>query len=566
MSFCGFSLFPQDLLGFLARYLLPEDGNDGYQFKFVLELRNLVNSNRKYFSEWKKQSQILPLNRKYSLLFVQSKSFHEHVERSVTTLKQLQISLDMDDAVYIDLTQLHGVQKISFINWTLPFAPVLIDVDHITLEGDIQDLNFCANVRKVELRHCPRDYRRLSAVIDLGCLPNVEDLTCDVREVQNYMKLEHLMKATFRSCRSIKDVSCFRNLHTLVLNYCGNVTDVSSLGNLYHLDLTGCEEVIDVSALSKVHTLILTSCNEIRDVSSLVNVHQLDLNSCFAVRDIPRLESVNSLDLSGYAGTDLSSLVNVTVLNLFHSRAVSDLSCLRESSVRNLTIAKCPKICDITMLHHVETLNISHSLNIKNFEGLTSLKQLTMETYEDGFEILSGMETFSQLRQLIVGRIAVPCRGSFESALKENQNLDLQLDYSDVSVERFRHLRKLKITNSPFLTQISPFLLSLQTLILYECSSLQFLLVELPKLTELQIFYCNNLKSLQLSGPANTPRLYRLEIVDCRGLEELQLYRQVFHLKIKKCLLLRRIQTSSEVGNFDSRDSDSVQVDYCSQD
>jgi hypothetical protein len=327
MNFCGFSHFPPDLLGVLGKYFLfPDDEDDGPRFKFSLEFRNLVNSNCKYFSEWKRQTQILSLNDKYSLLFIQSKSFHDIVTRSISTLKQLEVSLEMGGLSEIDFSLLNGMKKVSFVNWIFPSAPLLIDVDHVVLRGDLQDLSFCANVRKLELRHWSRDFQRIGPAIDLGCLTNVEELKCDAREVQNYTNLSHLKTARFLSCRSIEDVSCFQNCQKLVLNDCGNVADVSSLKNVVHLDLTRCEKVEDVSSLDRVHTLVLYGCNEIRYVSSLGRVHSLDLSGCNSIGDISPLGSVHSLKLCGYGGKDISCLMNVTELNLSYSSSLSDLS------------------------------------------------------------------------------------------------------------------------------------------------------------------------------------------------------------------------------------------------
>ena len=71
------------------------------------------------------------------------------------------------------------------------------------------------------------------------------------------------------SFSDIKDVSMFRNVHTLNLTDCKNVTDVSMLGNVHTLSLRGCKNVTDVSALGNVHTLNLGNCCNISDVSAL---------------------------------------------------------------------------------------------------------------------------------------------------------------------------------------------------------------------------------------------------------------------------------------------------------
>jgi hypothetical protein len=220
------------------------------------------------------------------------------------------------------------------------------------------------------------------------------------------------------------------------------------------------------------------------------------------------------------------------------------------------------------MLHQVVTLDISYSTNIKQFHGLTSLKELKMETDSESFEILSGIETFSQLRQLTVGRLIKGSRTLLESTLKESRQLEfLHLNDSKLSVNGFSHLRRLKIWNSPCLAAVPHSLLSLQSLVLYGCSLLHSGSAEFPKLTELAVCFCNNLKILRLVGSTTTPPLCHLEIIGCGGLEEVQLIRQVFHLEITKCVHLVRIQSHSEIGFFSFAGSDSVPihiVDYCS--
>ena len=100
------------------------------------------------------------------------------------------------------------------------------------------------------------------------------DFERERKEFEEYKKAEMEKLSIDLSCSDIKDVSMFRNVHTLNLTDCKNVTDVSMLGNVHTLSLRGCKNVTDVSMLGNVHTLDVRFCSRISGV-----VHMLK-NTC----------------------------------------------------------------------------------------------------------------------------------------------------------------------------------------------------------------------------------------------------------------------------------------------
>ena len=191
---------------------------------------------------------------------------------------------------------------------------------------DILGILILLQTNRVFKRHVEKCNRKNKPIIPLKSLP----LNLKLFENICYFKIEykggvddvpakenenHLIDFHCTD-KSITDVSNFRNVHILHLNFCRGITDVSALGKVHTLDLYGTY-VTDVSALGNVNTLNIDGCTGITDVSALGNVHTLDLASCTGITDVSALGNVHTLDLSICTGiTDVSALGNVNYLEI----------------------------------------------------------------------------------------------------------------------------------------------------------------------------------------------------------------------------------------------------------
>jgi hypothetical protein len=215
------------------------------------------------------------------------------------------------------------------------------------------------------------------------------------------------------------------------------------------------DDIMDVSSLKDVPSLSLDGCNGISDVSSLGNVRELTIDECDGVRDVSSLGSVYNLSLAGYRSSDVSSLQNIHILNLSHSLSTSDVSCLANSAVRVLFLSGCENIRDISMLKYVRRLDISECSNIISLSGLIALEDLTaISDYHRRMQILSGFETFSQLKSLKLGPI---CNKNERKVFTELSNAPLtEIEFNgwhlpaatDLSgyLKSLQHLHKLRFS------------------------------------------------------------------------------------------------------------------------
>jgi hypothetical protein len=111
----------------------------------------------------------------------------------------------------------------------------------------------------------------------------------------------------------IKDVSVFRNVHTLKLTQCDQIKDVSALRNVHTLDLSYCEGITDVSALGNVYSLQLSGCYGIKNVCALKNVHILNLSNCYKIKDVSELINVEKLISETVNGINLLNNIKTII-------------------------------------------------------------------------------------------------------------------------------------------------------------------------------------------------------------------------------------------------------------
>jgi hypothetical protein len=75
---------PEEILLFLANYLFPTEEQNKKVFSFSQDWRNLINTSKEYFGEWKKQSQVIILHWNYADRFLRSSVFRERILSTVS--------------------------------------------------------------------------------------------------------------------------------------------------------------------------------------------------------------------------------------------------------------------------------------------------------------------------------------------------------------------------------------------------------------------------------------------------------------------------------------------------
>jgi hypothetical protein len=252
-----------------------------------------MNTNKEYFGEWKKRTQIITLKGLYAQKFNSSSSFRNRICGSFgNPLEQLELhyffpQIDLQLPLFTRFA--NGISGIYFTY------------------GEVSNISCCPKMGKL---YCLRKSGDRT-IVAARSLQIIEEAHFDNVDLLDYHSLSHLKSVSVISMNSITDVSCFKNVNKLSFRLCNGTTDVSCLGEIQELKFLCCNEITDVSSLGRVFNLSLHGRNNVRDVSALGNVHILKLRLCRQVTDISSLRNVSMLHLEDFLGSGLSSLANI---------------------------------------------------------------------------------------------------------------------------------------------------------------------------------------------------------------------------------------------------------------
>jgi hypothetical protein len=333
--------------------------------------------------------------------------------------------------------------------------------------------------------------------IGLRYLVSIEELELTGCKVHNYHHLPNLKKASFSKDA---DLTCFRDLSSLSLKAMHGIAGVSSLREIPTLSFT-------VEAFPMyLHWARSTPC----------------------VEDISALGSVYDLHLRDFQGNiPLYLFMNVIVLDLSGSESISEIGCLGHSSVRELNLADCIHISDITMLKNVKKLDISNCPLINNLSGLKALTDFTAQTTGESLNFQSaGLESVRGLRSL-----DSICVEAFFVELAKAPLKDLSIQLwctSDIESElkKLTQLQHLQIFFCEGEKVVIPEIASLGNVVMYKCDEVSQIVVE-PPTTEIK-----QIREFPI---------YEMLVAECHELEEMSISRPISLLKIKNDSPCRRI-------------------------
>jgi hypothetical protein len=508
--------FSEQILYFIANYLLPSEEQNKLIFRLSFDWRNFLNTSKSCLGEWKKRSQLITLNTFYSQRFRECEKFRETIVRMIQNpLDQLELNFwSSSYGEQFDLEFFEGMKKISAYGYHVSSPPRLLR--ELSLENcELLNGLIFPPLRKFAFlsdRKVPRK------VIDLSALRNLEDASFRDVKLLNYRVLSDLQSLNIASDRSLKNISCFRNAQKLTFYNCPGICDVSSLGNARELEFFQCLGITDVSSLGRVHKLTLFVCSGITDVSALKNVHTLDLVGCTGVTDVSCLTNVHELRLTEFKGSDISGLLNV----------------------KRLSLGSCPNITDISMLKTVKHLSVDECPHITRFDGLHNLSEFSATHFHPGFlniptptldfPFTAGKEFFETVNYFDAYGFTFSAEHTSDKTLQWSKlvnvtTLKLKRCVFDELPNIFSRLQSLTVNNST-------------------CSELPS---ELPYLGYLNIESCPNISKLTLVGTSDYP-VYSIKISDCSKLKEVQIARKVSKLEIKRCDSLVDVELSKQVG------------------
>jgi Leucine-rich repeat (LRR) protein len=507
------SLLPPEILYFLANYLLPEDEQNKWIFRFTIDWRNFLNTSKVGFEKLKKQSRIITLSALYA--------------------DKLRTSAKFCQRVYHLIENPFEQLELHFFDWTLPVKQGEIQALPAALkELKIQNCNFDEN----QIQHLPRvqkldiGWKRFKHDLDVTYCNNVvREVVFSQAELLNYQALAHLKSISISGMKTPMELSCFGNAEKLELRYCEGVTDVSCLGNIRELNLSGCSRITDVSALGRVYRLTLLSCENVKNVSALRNVPVLDIS------------------LTGVV--DVSVLTNVRKLSFKSSQFVTEISGLE--NVEELVLSFSHKVKSLPVCKSLQVLAIQNCPSFRNFSGLEALTDLNVGGgywgRADLLNIDSGIEIFQKLKKLQLHEVLLEEGGGHSSSF--------------LSWNHFTNVRELALHNCKFSSFPAILFTQLRSLTLSDKN-----LVHLPDLPPslgyLHLKSCPHLSAVHLKNTRSVYPLYFVEIFHCHCLREVRVTRKVSQMKILNCKELSILVVDSPVGHLVTRECPKLYEDY----
>jgi hypothetical protein len=472
-----------------------------------------MNTSKRYYGEWKRQSQKIVL--KSANKFRASSKFRERIDQIIADPHtQLELHISSHVCNILKRVDLRYLLKLSG-----PVIPGSIHFEHCKLIN----MASCPPMSKFSCHGCKVE--ETGKLFDVASVRILEEASFIAMDLENYHLLSHLKSVSISCTDSITDVSCFRNVPKLKLSSCQKISNISSLENVVDLSLSFCGGLVNISGLNKLQVLKLESCRTVKDLSAL--------------------RKLRELHLVGFEGNDLSQLQMLVKLVLFD----------------------CQYVKDITMLKNLKHLQISCCRQFQQFHGLDNLKYLRIGgpcTEPTRLTVVTGTRAFANLRSLKASRIKFSNEETSES---KGETTPFNLSWNHIRNVRYLILYKCKLDEFP------ESFTHLHSLTICRCRDFTFL-PALPHLGYLEIEECVKLKQLELFGSGEksggddkeagdymkTP-LYSVKIIKCAELMEIQVLRKVCHLMIENCEKLTELMTNCEIDYLETKNCSGLTVD-----
>lgn len=360
-----------------------------------------------------------------------------------------------------------------------------------------------------------------------------------LRELSKGKPLDHKILLWMRDATELNLSAFYRVNLTPFLKLCKN---------LKSLNLSECTWIIDklndLKHLNELETLDLSNSN-IWDLSPLVSfksLRHLDLSD-----KGPRCADYNDISV-------LSQLVDLESLNLTGSYFIKDFEPLK--SLRKLKRLGLPgNISDISVISHLtdlKELTCPTSRKIKNISILNGFSKLEKLEIDDGFKNLD-LNNFPNLLKLV-------CR--CELAQEDFDKLDslkhlksfstFGENLTNISALRALNLEKLSLKKCLQLTDLSPLvaLTSLKKLEISRCESEN--IDSLASLTNLRKLVFTSSPVKDISPLSRLTNLENLELNYNKNVQNIEAFGVLINLKILRMRGLSKVADSAPLRNLKS--------------
>nr|KJB61497.1 hypothetical protein B456_009G361900 [Gossypium raimondii] len=352
-------------------------------------------------------------------------------------------------------------------------------------------------------------------------------------EISNCSQLEEIIQEPQVSNISLQCLKEIKVENCNNLRYLFPMSIANSLGGLRTLRISGCfglEEIIKATEASNVclHSLrevFVRECNKLTSLSSLSHGHILKSLTNLEIYDCLQLE--DTFPISMAQGLPLLNEVVLENLPQFKGRDGNEIV-LTLSSLQKLKVVNCPELTPFIISTKIQELTLKRMKEMKKMSNMmgrggssVSMEYLKISNFRELFDSSYNLSSLKFLNLFELTELRVIWNGPIQA-----------VNFQNLTQLNVRNCRSLRYIFSPTIAQYLP---RLSELYISDCEELEQIIdkdqkssqhhlqpICFPRLAEVIIFYCKNLKYLFpiTSAHGGLPKLKTISLGNVPKLEQ----------------------------------------------
>ncbi|XP_016685771.2 disease resistance protein At4g27190 [Gossypium hirsutum] len=352
-------------------------------------------------------------------------------------------------------------------------------------------------------------------------------------EISNCSQLEEIIQEPQVSNISLQCLKEIKVENCNNLRYLFPMSIANSLGGLRTLRISGCfglEEIIKATEASNVclHSLrevFVRECNKLTSLSSLSHGHILKSLTNLEIYDCLQLE--DTFPISMAQGLPLLNEVVLENLPQFKGRDGNEIV-LTLSSLQKLKVVNCPELTPFIISTKIQELTLKRMKEVKKMSNMmgrggssVSMEYLKISNFRELFDSSYNLSSLKFLNLFELTELRVIWNGPIQA-----------VNFQNLTQLNVRNCRSLRYIFSPTIAQYLP---RLSELYISDCEELEQIIdkdqkssqhhlqpICFPRLAEVIIFYCKNLKYLFpiTSAYGGLPKLKTISLGNVPKLEQ----------------------------------------------
>lgn len=177
--------------------------------------------------------------------------------------------IDMEQTSVRDISMLKSQTYLNVSNCPIERLPTMSKLKELVLSRNslinIADIVYLQQLETIDIHRM-----NISTFPYCKCLKSITINDCPIIDIQN---LAHASFVHLLNCNEMRDVSCLRNVDTLLINKCINIIDVTMLNNKY-LNISQNMQITTLGRMSNT-TMLNISHTGIESHSGLAHINEI---------------------------------------------------------------------------------------------------------------------------------------------------------------------------------------------------------------------------------------------------------------------------------------------------